>query len=198
MAQQSNILEYLLLGGAAYLAYSYFTAPSTAVAAAAPPASPPAGGTTGTTSTTTSTGGTSTTSSTPATTQFSGPADLTPSGIALTLQLANQTATPSSPPQYNIDQWSALYAQATGTPITGAQITSMLAAANASGANRSYVLMSPGQYVQLLANAGGVTGLSGVGYRRRISAPVVLVPARGKGFGGYTLGDLRCAAQGGR
>ncbi len=154
----------------------------------------------------------------PTITQYSGPSDVTPSGVALATALVS--AAGSTGP-FNIDQWSFYAAQVPGPPIntpsinpsgvvsgsssipgpplslTSDQIASMLNAAGsgATAANRSSLLMTAGQFVGLLAATGTVTGLSGlgnIGFGRRIF-PVPIMLVRGRGFGRYDLGDLRRA-----
>lgn len=176
MANSNSLFTVALVGGAAYLLYNWWTSQPAATTTTG-------GGTTGggTTGGGTTGGGTPTPPATPATTQYTGAADLLANGIALTIKLAQMTATPSSPPQLNIDQWNYYYAQIPdATPITGDQLNAMLAKAGATGANRSYVLMSPGQYVGLLQSSG-VPGLSGY--------------LRNGGFGYYGLADLRRAGR---
>lgn len=147
----------------------------------------------------------------PTITQYNGPGASTAAQALLASQLAGLS--PSN--TLNIDQWAYYYAQLpAGSPITlvdpgapggtitvpsstnnlsGSQINAILAAAGASDANRSTVMMTAPQFVNLLSTAGGVTGLSGysAGYRRRILVPIMLTP--GRGFGAYDIGDLRRA-----
>jgi hypothetical protein len=114
------------------------------------------------------------TSATPATTEYGGQADVSSGGLAMAIQLAQQTATPNNPPQLNIDQWAYYYAKLPNvTPLTGDQVEAMLSAAGATGANRSYVLMAPAQFVELLNTAAGVTGLSGLGHYPGIPASMI-------------------------
>jgi|HubBroStandDraft_2_1064218.scaffolds.fasta_scaffold102628_2 hypothetical protein len=131
-----------------------------------------------------------------ATVQYSGPGTTSAGGVALVAQLATAYGG-LNPPPMNIDQWAYYYNLLSGvTPLTGGQITSMLAAAGATN-NRSGVLMNPAQFVALLSSAAGVPGLSGfgqVGYRR-IPVPTMVRPAYGRGMGQYTMADLRRAGR---
>jgi hypothetical protein len=180
MAQQ-NYTSLIALAGIGALAWygyeqGWFASlfPSTPV-----PTPTPTGSTTGTTTGTTTPSGAScvapstiiggvctapltSTPQLPITTEYNGPADLSSGAVALIIQLAQQTATPSNPPQLNIDQWAYYYNLLPGvTPLTGDQVSAMLNAAGATGANRSSVLMAPGQFVALLNSAASVPGLSG-------------------------------------
>lgn len=168
MAGSSNILTYVLVGGAAYLAYNWFTNQSTVVAAPVPTPTPTPTGTT------------------------PPPVSYVPPVMSAQLQkLAGPGVT-----TLNADQWNYYYTSAppTGLGQTGIANFDTIFFPNGRPADASNnPQMSASQFVAAL----GVTGLSGVGFgtRRIISVPKVYL--KGRGFAGvkYTLGDLRKAGR---
>jgi hypothetical protein len=198
MAQSGSPLTWVLLAGAAYVAWEYFFS--------TPSAAAPAGG---------STGGTTTPSCLAPNTLVNGvctaPAPASPASTTITF--SGPTADPAttawltgiaaaagegSAPLLNADQWSYYFNQgvAGSVPTTVdlahpavVDTNLVLSAGNISAANRSNTVMTAGQYLALV-NQSGATGLSG--YRGGLRA--IPVPAmRARGFGQFTLGDLRRA-----
>ncbi len=136
----------------------------------------------------------------PTITQYGGPGVSTNAQALVAAALATAAQQAGAGANLNVDQWAYYYGQIPGpsitipnlgapsgtttipgqpAPLSGSQIDAILTAAGATGANRSTTLMSAAQFVYLVATAGGVSGLSGVGAYRR-----------------YTLGDLRRVARG--
>ena len=192
MAQSSG-LTWVLLAGAAYVAYEYFFA-TPAVAASGSGT----GGTCASPNTIVNGVCTAPTSGAPASTTitFSGPT----ADPATTTWLNGIAAAAGegSAPLLNADQWSYYFNQGiSGSVPTTVDLAHpavvdtnlVLSAGNISVANRSNTVMTAGQYLALV-NQSGATGLSG--YRGGLRA--IPVPAmRARGFGHFTLGDLRRA-----
>lgn len=194
---KDSIFTWVLLGGAAYLAYNYFTTPAVAAA-------PAGGGTTGGGTT----GGTNTGGTNPPSGPTVPPATLSACGgtgqpactPATTFSLLLNMAAGGSPTNIvmlDVDQWAYYYDQLNGvTGLSGTQVNAILAAAGITAANRSTTTMNAAQFTALLVGAGvtppGMSGLGGYqGYVRAIPVPAMYA----RGFGRLTLGDLRNAGR---
>lgn len=168
-----NTLKYLLIGGAAYLAYEYFFA----TPAATPVTSTPATGTTTTSGsgTTTTSGSGSTTSAAPTTVQ----------------QL--QTAAGAGVTTLNADEWSFYWTQIGKPTLSPTQFASTFFPNGRPTDATTYPQYTASQFVTALSGAG-ISGLGNVGFgtRRIIQVPLLLVQT-GRGFGQFDLGDLRRA-----
>lgn len=168
MAQSSGI-TWVLIAGAAYIAYEYFIAPAAATT------------TTGTTPPATTTGTTPVTS-TPA----PGVAYVAPS-------LTQQLATLAGPgvTSLNADQWNYYYTSATPQGLGQSAIANFNTIFFPNGRpadSTQNPQMTAAQFVAAIGNPG-LSGLSGRGYTRVIPVPAMMA----RGFGHFTLGDLRRA-----
>lgn len=168
MANSSNILTYALVGGAAYLAYTYFTAPTVGAA--------PAGGTTP-----------------PSTTPpVTGPVvSYVPPTQVQQLQTA---AGGSATTVLNADQWS-YYWQQLGLPaVDGGKWNTVFFPNGRPPAGAAAPTMTAAAYVSALQGAGLAGYKRGMGQVARIPVPKFYRQGgEGKGFGLYDLGDLRKA-----
>jgi len=173
MAGSSNVLTYVLLGGAAYVAYKYFTTPVTLV----PSPTTTGGGTSG------GSGGSSGGGSAPVITTPPAPdaSKATAAQAASGFRLAG--AAGSANP-LNADQWNYYWNQLGFTPNNNFDATFFPNGRPANTAN--YTKYTPIQFV-VAADAGGM-GLSGLG-----GLPRPVFVRGGRGFGGYGLADFRRA-----
>lgn len=168
MANSSNILTYALVGGAAYLAYTYFTAPT--VAAAPVPA--PAGG------------------STPPPAQ-SGPvvAYVPPTQVQQLQNAAGANVT-----VLNADQWGYYWSNLGLPTIDPTQWNNVFFPNGRPAGGAAAPTMTAGAYVSALQGAGLAGYKRGMGSVARIPVPKFYrYGGEGKGFGLYDLGDLRKA-----
>ena len=164
MAQSSG-LTWVLLAGAAYIAYEYFFS-TPAVAAAAPA--------TGTATTTTTTPPASTVSYVPP---------------SLTQQL--QTLAGPGVTSLDADQWNYYYTSAAPQGLAQPAISNFdtIFFPNGRPSDPSQnPQMTAAQFVAALGNPG-LSGLNGRGWARAIPVPAMAA----RGFGQFTLGDLRRA-----
>jgi hypothetical protein len=157
----SNILTYALLGGAAYLAYNYFT-------------SQPA------TTTTTTTGG-------------STPPPPPPVAYVPPIMSAQLQALAGSATMLNADQWNYYYTSPAPQGLAQPTITNFDTIFFPNG-RPADPTNNPTMTAAAFVAALGIKGLSGLGYRRYIPVPR-LVTMRDRGFGQYTLADLRRAGR---
>lgn len=194
MAQSSG-LTWVLIAGAAYVAYEYFLAPAAATTTTTTGGGTSGGSTGGTSGGTTGgSSGSSTTTNIPNVTLSAcggtGQPVCTPA-ITLAL-LMNGVAGGSATNivKLDIDQWAYYYDQM-ATPLSGDQVNAIIAAAGITAANRSTVTMNAAQFLALASGIGvaGLSGYGGRGYARRIAVPALAA----RGFGHFTLGDLRRA-----
>lgn len=166
MANSSNILTYALVGGAAYLAYTYFTAPTVAAA--------PAGGTTP-----------------PTTPPVTGPvvAYVPPTQVQQLQNAAGANVT-----VLNADQWG-YYWQNLGLPtIDATQWNNVFFPNGRPAGGAAAPTMTAAAYVSALQGAGLAGYKRGMGQVARIPVPKFYRQVgEGKGFGLYDLGDLRKA-----
>jgi hypothetical protein len=161
MAEDSNMLTYVLLGVAAYLVYNYLESSQTAAAAALPAAVNQPSVPTSTLSTTYTTSPFATprgpqTQAVPA----QGTAQATPSTpgtmpvpTAAQLDQAATAAGYSAPHNFNLYQWNYFYTAVTGQ--TTAILNTYSGDANAT--------MTSDQYIALLPSYWAQNGLSGLG-----------------------------------
>ncbi len=202
MAGSSNILSYLLLGGAAYIAYEYFFAPAVAAAPAA------GAGTPACPSPNTMIGGVCTAPiscpspntmvngvcTAPAPPAAPAAQPIPTAAYSSTDQpWAIQMAAAASANSLNIDQWNYYFNNLANTtwsgtlsPISATQEGTMLAKLATLGQSESSLMTMPQWYWLVTAGGGGLSGLAG---RRRVPVPAL----HARGFGHFTLGDLRRA-----
>lgn len=162
---QSNILTWVLLGGAAYIAYEWFMSPAVSLGDAA--TVPPTG--------------------TPATTPAA------PTVAYVPPSLTQQLATLAGPgvTTLDADQWNYYYTSAApqglGQPAISNFTTLFFPNGRPSDPSQN-PQMTAAQFVAALGNPG-LSGLNGRGWARAIPVPAM----RARGFGQFTLGDLRRA-----
>jgi hypothetical protein len=186
MAQSSgpSITEILLLGGAAYLAYTWFTTPAAAAAA-------PAGGTS--TPPCPSPGVlTNNVCTCPApNTMVSGVCTAPPVYVPPTLTQQLQSLAGAGVTMLNADQWNYYLTQPSPQGLAqpgSSNFTSIFFPNGRPPAGTAEQTMTAAQFV----NAIGNPGLSGYqGYKRAIPVP----PMYARGMGRITLGDLRNAGR---
>ena len=161
---QSNGLTWVLLAGAAYVAYEYlFAAPATVPAGASSTTAPP-----------------STTTTTP-------PVSYVPPSLTQQLQtLAGPGVT-----SLDADQWNYYYTtaapQGLGQPAVSNFMTIFFPNGRPSDPSQN-PQMTAAQFVAAIGNPG-LSGLNGRGWARAIPVPAMAA----RGFGQFTLGDLRRA-----
>jgi hypothetical protein len=160
MAGSNNTFTYVLLAGAAYIAYNWWK-------------SQPA------TTTTTTGGGSGTPPVTTPGTQYVPPT---------TLQQL-QTAAGSSTAMLNADQWQ-VYWNNIGKPAISSDIFTALFFPTGRPSDPAQTpTFSASDFLSALSSKG----LSGYRGRGAVYLPVPRVLVRGRGFGGYSLGDFRRA-----
>lgn len=148
---QSNILEYLLLGGAAYLAYTWFTSPATSTTVAPQTPTPNA----------------------PAATPPAPTVAYTPPSTAQQLQ----TAAGAGVTMLNADQWSYYWQQLGLVAVDPTKWQAVFFPSGRPPSGTAEPTMTAQAYVTALTP---ITGLSGYqGYRRAIPVPTLY--ARGFG-----------------
>lgn len=165
-----GILEYILLGGAAYLGYLWLTSPSPAAVAAAPAggAAPP----------------------TPA-----APAAPSVAYVPPTPTQALQTAAGANVTSLDADQWQYYWNQLGNPPITGTDFNNLFFPQGRPSDPSLNPMMTAAQFVAALGTKG-LAGYKGLGM---VNIPIMIAPAPGgRGFAGgrYSLGDLMRAGRG--
>ena len=166
MAQSSGgIFEWVLIGGAVYLAYQWFTTP--AAVAAAPATTPPA--------------------TTPPASTATPPVAYVPPTLTQQLQaLAGSNVT-----ALNADQWNYYLTQPSPAGLAqpgNPNFTTIFFPSGRPPAGTAEPTMTADQFVAAIGNPG----LSGYqGYKRAIPVPALYA----RGMGRITLGDLRNAGR---
>jgi hypothetical protein len=164
----SNVFTWVLLGGAAYLAYNYFSTPVVAAAAPAGGSAPP----------------------TPAT-PVTPTAPVTPPVAYVPPSLTQQLQTLAGPgvSTLDADQWNYYYSQPSPTGLgqpAVANFNSIFFPTGRPADNTQNPQMTAAQFVAAIGNPG----LSGYqGYKRAIPVPDMWA----RGMGHFTLGDFRRA-----
>jgi hypothetical protein len=165
-SNSSNLLTYVLVGGAAYLAYNYFTSTFPWSVAAAAPA-------------------TGTAPPTPTTPAAPVVAYVPPTQTQQLQTAASGTAST----QLDADQWSYYWQQLNLPAVDGGKWNTLFFPSGRPPSGTAAPTMTASAYVSALQGAGLAGYKRGMGQVARIPVPIFF----GRGFGKYDLGDLRKA-----
>lgn len=198
----NNILTWLLLGGAAYVAYEWLTQPASSSGSSGesgPPPCPAPGVLSGSICTCPAPAvlsGSVCTCGSP-NTLISGVCTAPPTYVPPSLTQQLQTLAGSGVTELNADQWNYYYSSpspqglAQPSPPT---FSTIFFPEGRPPSGTAETTMTAAQFVNAIGNPG-LSGFGNVGYKRLMRVPIIFSRQRGYGFGAtqFTLGDLRRA-----